>query len=216
MTVHGVTRYLLVGAHRKEHGQFDGVHFFQLHRVDVSAVAFDANVGPADPKVLERVAAMRRQMTHQETFIAFRYGATASTREEVRAKCADHETAWAATLERFDGMAEFTLKTATGAAPRRPTRSEVSSGREYLERLHASRSVALPDDFKSAVEEQLAPLAERGSWNHRADGGHEFSFLVRRDAMNRVRESGESLKKRFPHTPFLLSGPWPLEVFADG
>lgn len=216
MTGHGVTRYLLVGAHRKEHGRFDGICFFPLERIDVSAVAFDPNVGPADPKVLERVAALRRVMTLQETFIAFRYGATASTIDEVRAKCSAHETSWAATLDRFAGMAEFTLKTATGAAPERPSRSDVSSGREYLERLHASRSVALPDDFRSAVEEILTPLAEQSSWNHRADGGHEFSFLVRRESMDRVRESGESLKQRFPHTPFLLSGPWPLEVFADG
>jgi hypothetical protein len=30
-----------------------------------------------------------------------------------------------------------------------------------------------------------------------------------------VFEAGAALKREFPDVPFLLSGPWPLEVFAD-
>ena len=36
-----------------------------------------------------------------------------------------------------------------------------------------------------------------------------------RDDVDRVRDAGRSLKQLFPRVPFLLSGPWPLEVFAD-
>jgi len=36
-----------------------------------------------------------------------------------------------------------------------------------------------------------------------------------RDGVDRVRAAGEQLKRDFPDVPFLLSGPWPLEVFAD-
>jgi hypothetical protein len=30
-----------------------------------------------------------------------------------------------------------------------------------------------------------------------------------------VNDAGAALKRDFPSVPFLLSGPWPLEVFAD-
>ena len=33
--------------------------------------------------------------------------------------------------------------------------------------------------------------------------------------VERVREQGEQLKREFPEVAFLLSGPWPLEVFVD-
>ena len=39
--------------------------------------------------------------------------------------------------------------------------------------------------------------------------------LVRRSDVAAVLAAGEALKRDFPHVPFLLSGPWPLEVFAD-
>jgi hypothetical protein len=40
-------------------------------------------------------------------------------------------------------------------------------------------------------------------------------MLVRRPDLENMRIAGETLRKEFAAVPFLLSGPWPLEVFAD-
>jgi hypothetical protein len=52
-------------------------------------------------------------------------------------------------------------------------------------------------------------------WIHRDGRSLECALLVSRDDVNRVQQAGQQLKREFPEVPFLLSGPWPLEVFAD-
>jgi hypothetical protein len=52
-------------------------------------------------------------------------------------------------------------------------------------------------------------------WQHRDGKSLECALLVPRAEVARANEAGERLKDEFPNVPFLLSGPWPLEVFAE-
>ena len=52
-------------------------------------------------------------------------------------------------------------------------------------------------------------------WTARDNASVEMAALVRRNDVAAVFEAGAALKRDFPDVPFLLSGPWPLEVFAD-
>jgi hypothetical protein len=64
-------------------------------------------------------------------------------------------------------------------------------------------------------ERTLLPLATEHRWIHRDQSSVELAMLVRRSDLDKVREAGERLRADFSAVPFLLSGPWPLEVFAD-
>jgi hypothetical protein len=41
-----------------------------------------------------------------------------------------------------------------------------------------------------------------------------MAALIPRARIEEIFAAGEQLKRDFPRIPFLLSGPWPLEVFA--
>jgi hypothetical protein len=106
----------------------------------------------------------------------------------------------------------MTLKVVASGSVARPDRRDFSKGGDYLKALHAATtSVEVDPEFRTAAEEAIG----KGRWLHRDQASLELAALVARDAVERVRTAGEELKRRFPRVPFLLSGPWPLEVFAD-
>lgn len=171
-------------------------------------VADDQPLG--DRELLLRVAKVRAALLERATFIAIRYG-FAVTNGDV-SKVAAHLDRWRALLEQHRDEVEMTLKVVAPERMPRPDRRDFTSGGEYLKALHAATTaVDVNPEFRSAVEHAIG----KGRWLHRDQASLEFAALVARDAIERVRAAGEELKQRFPRVPFLLSGPWPLEVFAD-
>lgn len=172
------------------------------------AVADDQPLG--DRELLLRVAKVRAALLERATFIAIRYG-FAVTGGDV-SKVAAHLDRWRALLEQHRDEVEMTLKVVAPERMPRPDRRDFTSGGDYLKALHAATTaVDVDPEFRSAVEKSIG----KGRWLHRDQSSLEFAALIARDAIERVRAAGEELKQRFPRVPFLLSGPWPLEVFAD-
>jgi len=173
-------------------------------------VADDQPLG--DRELLLRVAKIRAALLERATFIAIRYGLAVSSPAEASAKCAEHLERWRALLEQHRDEVEMTLKVVAPERVARPDRHDFKSGGDYLKALHAAtNAVEVDPEFHTAAEEAIG----KGRWLHRDQASLELAALVARDAVERVRAAGEELKRRFPHVPFLLSGPWPLEVFAD-
>lgn len=113
-------------------------------------------------------------------------------------------------------MVEMTLKTVVGSGPARPPIEHVASGREYLTALRRLRREREVDPaFRTGVSELLLGLAEDHRWRPRDDGSWEVAFLIARNRLGEIVAKGAELKASFPSIPFLLSGPWPLEVFGD-
>ena len=173
-------------------------------------VADDQPLG--DRELLLRVAKIRAALLDRATFIAIRYGFAVSSESEANAKCATQLERWRALLEQHRDEVEMTLKVVAPERVPRPNRHDFRSGADYLKALHAAtNAVDVDPEFRSAAEEAIG----KGRWLHRDSASLEFAALVARDRVEQVHASGEELKRRFPHVPFLLSGPWPLEVFAD-
>ena len=173
-------------------------------------VADDQPLG--DRELLLRVANIRAALLDRATFIAIRYGFAVSSPSEAAAKCAEHLDRWRALLEQHRDVVEMTLKVVASGSVARPDRRDFTSGGDYLKALHAATtSVEIDPEFRNAAEEAIG----KGRWLHRDQKSLELAALVARGAVERVRAAGEELKRRFPQVPFLLSGPWPLEVFAD-
>ena len=70
-------------------------------------------------------------------------------------------------------------------------------------------------NLRAAVDEKILPLARKHRWSHRDEKSVELTALIAREQLDDVKRAGEELRAAAPHVPFLLSGPWPLEVFAD-
>ncbi len=173
-------------------------------------VAADQPLG--DRELLLRVADVRARLLDRATFIAIRYGFAVREAAEAEAKCAAHLERWRRVLEANRDNVEMTLKVAASAATPRPDRHDFAGGADYLRALHEATNAAEVDPgFRDAVS---AIATHR--WMHRDNRSLECALLVGRGDVARVRESGEQLKRDFPDIPFLLSGPWPLEVFVDG
>jgi hypothetical protein len=176
------------------------------------AVADDHPIGDRD--LLLRAATTRAALLERATFIAIRYGFAVRDASEAAAKCAPHLDRWRQLLEQHRDAVEMTLKVAAAAQRPRPDRRTFSSGARYMHALHEATAAAEIDPrFRDAVESRIACIQRR--WIHRDNASLEMAALVKRDAVPAVIEAGASLKRDFPTVPFLLSGPWPLEVFAD-
>ena len=106
----------------------------------------------------------------------------------------------------------MTLKIAAPAPRPRPHRRDFTSGADYLRALQAANA-EVPPAFRDAAEARIPCLARR--WTPRDNASVEMAALVRRADVAAVFEAGAALERDFPDVPFLLSGPWPLEVFAD-
>jgi hypothetical protein len=59
------------------------------------------------------------------------------------------------------------------------------------------------------------PHAVAHRWSPRDEKSVELAALIRRASVDDVLAAGNELRRTCPNVPFLLSGPWPLEVFAD-
>ncbi|HUP44488.1 MAG TPA: GvpL/GvpF family gas vesicle protein [Thermoanaerobaculia bacterium] len=202
-----------------------GVH---LLRDDVEPVADAVPVGDlfmsgiaiaddqplSDRDLLLRAASVRASLLERATFVAVRYGFAFRTSGEALEKCASRLPRWKELLEEHRARVEFTLKVAAPAA-QRPDRRDFESGAAYLRALHDARDAAsVPEAFRREVERLVIPLAVSHRWVNRDSTSIELAGLIDRDALPRLGEAGQALKQTVPGVPFLLSAPWPLEVFA--
>ena len=207
-------RGLVVGAHLRREDIVAPCEPMPMRGLFLSSVPIAADQNLADRELVLRVAAARDLLLAQATFVAIRYGFAAWSAEEAEAKCAGHLEAWRSLLTAHRDHVEMTLRIVAETPAERPDRRDFSSGAEYLKALHvASRSAAVAPDFRARVESGLVPLAVDHRWLNRDEKSLELVLLVRRDRVAEVRAAGEEL--RGMSTPFLLSGPWPLEAFAE-
>ncbi|MEA2239204.1 MAG: hypothetical protein QOC81_3928 [Thermoanaerobaculia bacterium] len=169
-----------------------------------------------DRDLLLRVAKTRAALLDRSTFIAIRYGFAVHTAGDAMAKCAQHLERWQRVLRENQGMVEMTLKVAAASPQERPDRHAFASGVAYIRALHeATRAADVDPRFRDAVEATLVPLAVKHRWSNRDNASLEFAALVPRESVAAINDAGAALKRDFASVPFLLSGPWPLEVFAD-
>ena len=172
-------------------------------------VSDDQPLGDRD--LLLRIAALRARLLERATFVAVRYGFAVRSSEDAMAKTAAHLPRWRRLLIEHRGKVEMTVKVAASAAKPRPQRRDFTSGADYLRALHeATQAASVDPRFRQAVSRMGT-----SRWLHRDDRSLECALLVSRDDVSRVQQAGEQLKRDFPDVPFLFSGPWPLEVFAD-
>jgi len=172
-------------------------------------IADDQPLG--DRELLVRAASVRAALLERATFIAIRYGYTFATPIESR-----HLARWKGLLEANRGNVEMTLKVAATTPRPRPDRSAFTSGAAYIRALHEATHGADADPrFRAEVERRIVPHALQHRWIHRDEKSLELAALIARTSLDAVRDAGEELRRACPEVPFLLSGPWPLEVFAD-
>jgi hypothetical protein len=177
-------------------------------------IADDQPLG--DRELLLRVANIRAQLLERATFIAIRYGFTFAGEAEAHAKCAAQLPRWMRVLEANRDRVEMTLKVAAASPRPRPDRHAFSSGAGYLRALHeATQAAAVDPGFRDAVEHLIVPHAVAHRWSPRDEKSIELAALIRRASIDDVLAAGNELRRTCPNVPFLLSGPWPLEVFAD-
>jgi hypothetical protein len=193
-----------------------------LHRDDVEPIASALQAGDlwlsgvevaddqplGDRDLLLRVAKTRAALLERATFVAIRYGFAAGDVSKV----SPYLAAWRRLLERHRHDVEMTLKVAAASPRPRPDRGDFASGGDYLRALHAS-SAEVDPRFRDAVDARIPSIERR--WIPRDNASVEMAALVRREDVPAVFEAGAAIKRDFPDVPFLLSGPWPLEVFAD-
>ena len=180
----------------------------------LSAVSVPDDQPLGDRDLLVRVAGIRARLLEVATFVALRYGFTFASGEEAQSKTLAHHARWKRLLTANREHVEITLKVAASSQKPRPDRHAFSSGAEYLRALHAATQAATVDvAFREAAENLILPLAVKHRWSHRDEKSVELAALIARDRLEAIREAGEELRKT--DVPFLLSGPWPLEVFAD-
>lgn len=169
-----------------------------------------------DRELLLRVAGLRARLLDVATFIAIRYGFSIATPDEAMDRCAKHLGRWKRLLTDHREHVEMTLKVVAASPMPRPDRADFTSGAEYLRALHAATQAANVDAaFRAAAQKLIASRAVRSRWMHRDEKSVELAALVARADLDDVKRAGEELRRDCPHVPFLLSGPWPLEVFAD-
>ena len=210
-------RHVLLGAHlRPEDAALEGVIPLEAGSLVLSTIVADANRNLASREIVAAAARLRQELAAREIFVGIRYGATARDGEDAARKCEPHLERWASLLERWRGHAELTLKAGGAALPGRPDRKEFASGAEYLRALQTLRRAGGVDPaFLDEAESRLGSIAAKIARRPREDGGSEIALLVRREHLDLAKQAAEELRRSHPGVPFLLSGPWPLEVFAD-
>ena len=175
-------------------------------------VADDQPLG--DREMLIRVANVRAKLLDVATFVAIRYGVSVTSPDDALGKCASQLARWKKLLTAHRNDVEMTLKVAAFSSTSRPDRKDFASGSEYLRALHAATQAANVDPvFRDAVERLFGAFTRR--WMHRDERSVELAMLVAREDVDRVNAAGEQLREECSRVPFLLSGPWPLEVYAD-
>jgi hypothetical protein len=207
-------RSVVIGAHRGAEDVEGLADVISIGPLALSCIAIDDDQPLGARELLLRVAATRASLLDRATFVAIRYGLTVQGPLEAMAKCASHLDRWHSLLDAHRGEVEMTLKVAAASPRPRPDRRDFADGASYLRALHGSVAAAeVSADFRQAAERVMGDGPRR--WSHRDNRSLELAALVARADVTRVHEAGEALKQSFADVPFLLSGPWPLEVFAE-
>ena len=195
---------VVVGVHLKR----EDIHVDAIPTADLwySVVPIEDDHPLADRDLVLRVAKIRAELLDRATFIAVRYGYALSGAPAPPPAHARQ------ILEANRNNIEMTLKVASSSPKSRPNRKDFTSGAAYLKALHNSAATIDPT-FKQAAEKALNAIETR--WVPRDTASLEMAALIPRDRIEQTRAAGEQLKRDFPRVPFLLSGPWPLEVFAN-
>jgi Gas vesicle synthesis protein GvpL/GvpF len=209
-------KHVVIGAHLEADDIGPLAEAIPVGELWLSGMPIDDAQPLGDRALLLRVAETRAALLDRATFIAIRYGFTAYGESDATGKCAGHLARWQRVLRECRGMVEMTIKVAAEAPHARPDRHDFASGAAYIRALHdATRAAAVAPEFRRAVDERLAPLAVQHRWSVRDNASLEIALLVRKESVETVNGIGETLKRELNEVPFLLSGPWPLEVFAD-
>lgn len=207
-------KHIVIGAHLQRDDVEPLADVLPAGELFLSAVAVPDEQPLGNRDLLLRIAGVRGRLLDRATFIAIRYGFTAAGAREAESKVAANLPRWKRVLQRNRANVEMTLKAAATAAMPRPRRSDYTDGALYLKALHAAaQSVAIDPLLRQAIERTLLPLAAAHRWSTRDEKSAELSLLIARTAVDDVLAAGEKLRET--RAPFLLSGPWPLEVFAD-
>jgi hypothetical protein len=209
-------KLVVIGAHRERNDIEPLAEAIAVSDLWLSGMQVEESQPLGDRDLLLRVAKTRAALLDRATFVAIRYGFTAHGPADAMAKCAAHIDRWRRVLNDFRDCVEMTLKVAAEAPRARPDRHDFESGAAYIRALHdATRATDVAPEFRNAVDATLAPLAVKHRWSNRDTSSLEFAALVKREDVAAINDAGSALKRDFSSVPFLLSGPWPLEVFAD-
>ncbi|GAC1434370.1 MAG: hypothetical protein NVSMB68_06830 [Thermoanaerobaculia bacterium] len=182
----------------------------------ISAIDVEDDQALGDRDLLLRVTTIRAKLLERGTFVAVRYGFTFRSAQEAEAKIGSNAGKWREVLQANHDRVEMTLKVAVSGAPAKPDRHAFTSGGDYLRALHSAKNaVVVSDAFRREVEKHLGTLCVTHRWTTRDAASVEFAGLVERERLPEIEAAGQSLKRACPDVPFLLSAPWPLEVFAD-
>jgi hypothetical protein len=209
-------KLVVIGAHRERNDIEPVAEAIAVSDLWLSGMEVEESQPLGDRDLLLRVAKTRATLLKRATFVAIRYGFTAHGTSDANAKCAAHIDRWRRVLNDYRRHVEMTLKVAAAETRVRPDRHDFESGAAYIRALHdATRATDVAPEFRRAVDDTLAPLAVKHRWSNRDTSSLEFAAQVKRDDVAAINDAGSVLKRDFPSVPFLLSGPWPLEVFAD-
>lgn len=200
-------RFLIIGAHLGDEHVLGIAEPIECGAVWLSGFAIPDDQPLAEPELVKAAARVRAKLLDRATFIAIRYG-FAATPAEAAAKCAGQSERWKRVLEANQDNVEMTLKVVASESRPRPRREDFTSGAAYLRALRDAAQV--DPNFREAVSN-----IGTHRWSHRDGRSLECALLVARADVARVQAQGEQLKRDFPDVAFLLSGPWPLEVFVD-
>ena len=206
---------IVIGIHLHEQDVRPAADAMRAGDLWASVFAVDDDRPLGDRDLLLEVAAIRARLLDRATFVAIRYGFAVRDANELASKTAAMTARWRDLLVAHRDEVEMTLKVPAAAPPPRPNRRDFASGAAYLRALHASsNAVEIDAAFRKDVERTLIPLAAQHRWIRDASSV-ELAMLVQRSNVAKVNAAGEALRRDHSQTPFLLSGPWPLEVFTD-
>ena len=207
-------KFIAIGAHLLRDDVEPIAEAIAVGDLFVSAIGVPDEQPVGDRELLLKVAQVRAKLLEVATFLAIRYGFSFATADEAQAKCQAHLARWKRLLTEHRDHVEMSLKVAASSPATRPDRHAFASGSDYLRALHAATQAANVDPvFRELADRTLIPLAERHRWHHRDEKSIELTLLISRERIEAVNAVGVEL--RATGVPFLLSGPWPLEVFAD-
>lgn len=207
-------KHIAIGAHLLREDVEPLADAVAIGELFLSALSVPEDQALGDRDLLVRVAGIRARLLEQATFVAVRYGFAFRSNAEALAKCAEHLDEWSKALRENRGRVEFTLKVAATSPSSRPDHHSFDKGADYLRALHtAKNAVSVDSQFRRDVENRLGKLCHQWKWITRDDASLELCGLIDRDKLSELSTAGEGIKAAQPDVPFLLSAPWPLEVF---
>jgi len=208
-------KFVVLGIHLQKDDVEPVAKAMRVADLFASGVAVEDDRPLGDRDLLIEMAGVRAKLLDRATFVAVRYGFSVRDENELAAKCAERTAKWRDLLVAHRDEVEMTLKSPAAAPPARPDRHDFDSGAAYLRALHdAANAVDIDPQFRAAIERTIVAQSTQHRWI-RDSTSVELAMLVRRSELAKIRDAGEQLRRDFASVPFLLSGPWPLEVFAS-